>query len=369
MKKDFISNRITQYEENKAIVESGKFKHVPFYGFNKLQTYVPGIVPGIMYKVTSHTGMGKTSFSKYLFVYQTMLYAIKNNINFKVIYLALEESEEEFLDDLFRHIVMRLKNIQLDKFSLMGASSKVLDKKELDAIKECQEVVSQISNNIFVIDNVYTADQMYSVCKKFASNWGKFDEDEDGNVKSYTPYDENQIVLVVADHISLISEQYDSKNKIFLDKRKVMSRWHTEICKREITKVWNWAVLNIQQQSMESATAQYTSRGDSIIDKVLPSIDGLADNKIVARDDYVILGLFGPNHYNFEKYLGYPIKDGSDKAMGDNFRSLHFIKNRFGATNKIIATYFNGAYTYFKELPKPDDPSMDYFYNKIKKET
>merc|ERR1711974_72883 len=166
----------------------------------------------------------------------------------------------------------------------------------------------------------------------------------------YTPNDPNQIVLVVSDHISLIEPEYEATTNKYLNKMQSMAKWHTSYARRIITKQWNWACLNIQQQSLESEKQQFTMKGDSIINKILPSLDGLANNKEVSRDDYVILGLFAPSRYEFKEYRGYNITGGMN-AFEDRFRSLHLLKNSFGHPNKTLPLYFDGRYTYFKEMP------------------
>lgn len=366
MNSKLVKERINFYKEQKKLVESNNFKFVPFYGFNALQKYIPGIIPGVMYKITSHMGVGKTQLAKYLFVYQPIFYAIKNNINFKVIYFALEESKEEFLDSLFIHILKRVFKVQLDRFSLTGTSLNTLSKAELEKIEEAEKLMEKIVRNIEVVDNKYKPSEMFNTCKYYAKRWGKFIIDSQGNETNYIPNDPNQITLVVSDHISLLESEYDKDSDRFLDDRKTISKWHTHYCKRILTKEWNWAALNIQQQSLDSEKQQFTNKGDTIINKILPSLDGLANNKEVGRDDYVVLGLFAPERYSIENFRGYDIVKNTPESFGDRFRSLHLLKNRFGHPNKVLPLYFDGRYNYFKEMCLPNDSSITYFHNLLK---
>jgi len=365
-----IKDRIKQYEENKRLVELGQFKYVPFEGFPRLQRYIPGIIPSIMYKITSHMGIGKTKLSKYLFVYQPLIYAIKHNINFKILYFALEESEQEFIDDLVIHVVKRIKGVQLDRFPLMGTSPTMLKKDELEAIKECEKAVANLMYSIEVIDNCYTPSSILKTCIYYAKKWGKFSKDKEGNdiLDSYIPNDPSQIVLVVTDHISLLAPEYDKESNTFLSLHRTMAKWHTEIARKTLAKAWKWSVLNVQQQSLDSERQQFTTKGHTIINKILPSLDGLGDNKLVGRDDYVVLGLFAPERYLIDKYLGYEIKNNTLTSFGDRFRSLHLLKNRFGHPNKILPLYFDGRYSQFNELPRvADTAAIKKYYNLLKK--
>jgi hypothetical protein len=363
-----VKERIDTYEENKKRVESNKTNHIPFYGFNKLQNFVPGVMPGIMYKVTSHMGVGKTQISKYMFVIQPLLYAIKYNKNYKILYFALEESESEFLDGLFIHVIRRLYKIQLDRFALMGMSKTPLTRTELDAIKKAEMTVRSMMEHVEVIDYSYKPTDMFNTCLKFAQKWGTFKKDANGKIDydSYVPNDPNQIVLVVTDHISLVERDYDPEIKNYLNQMQSIARWHTAYGKRILTKKWNWAMLNIQQQSLESEKQQYTMKGDSIISKILPTLDGLANNKEVARDDYVVFGLFAPDRYAIKEYKGYHIANNTPQSFGDRFRSFHLLKNRFGHPNKILPLYFDGRYNYFKEMCLPTDPKFANFTKLLK---
>lgn len=368
MNKGNINQRIKQYEVNKKLVEENKLKYVPFAGFPRLQHYVPGIIPGIMYKITSHMGVGKTKIAKFLFVYDTMLYAIKHGIKFKVLYFALEESREEFIDDLIIHLVRRKKGLQIERFKLMGTHKDTLTQAELDAIKDVEEGVAKVVENIEIIDNRYTPDAIFNTCKYYAKKWGSFAKTIDGEevYDSYSPKDPSEIVLVVVDHISLVEQQFDKQSGVYLSERKTISRWHTDYARKIIAKCWRWAVLNVQQQSLESEKQQFTARGETIVNKILPTLDGLANNKEVGRDDYVVLGLFAPERYALEKYLGYNIKGSTANCFNDRFRSLHLLKNRFGHPNKILPLYFDGRYTFFSELPPAGDSKLKLYENLLK---
>jgi len=368
MHKHKIKERLLQYERDKKIVESGNFNFVPFNNFPRLSRYVPGVIPGIMYKVTSHMGVGKTKLSKFLFVYETLFYAMKNNMNFKILYFALEESQEEFIDDLVIHLTKRISKIQVDRFSLTGNSTIPLKEVELQAILSVENALIKVLENIEIIDSKYTPTEILNTCIYYAKKWGKFEQDDFGkdDLLKYTPNDKNQIVLVVADHISLLSQEYDDKSKTFLSKHQSISLWHTDYARRIIAKAWRWAVLNVQQQSLESEKQQFTNTGETVINKILPTLDGLGNNKEVGRDDYVVMGLFAPERYNIEKFMDYHIKNRTPESFGDRFRSLHLLKNRFGHPNKILPLYFDGRYTHFKEMPKPTDLNFKQFVNLLK---
>lgn len=361
-----VEERVQYYTQRRADILSGKLKPIPFYGLSRLTKYIPGIIPGLMYKVTSGSGTGKTNFSKYAFVYQPIFYAIKYKINFQVIYFALEESEQEFIDGLFIHILKRKYNVSVDIFTLQGMQTTPVDESVLKAIKMAENEVSLIMSYIKIVDNCYTPDSLYEKCKYFASKMGKFEINTLTKQEEYIANDPSQVVLVVCDHISLLEEQYDKETDTYLNHHKSISRWHTRYARKIITKQWKWTCLNIQQQALESEKQQYTSKGDSILSKILPSLEGVADNKIVIRDDQIVMGIFAPERFGIEQFKGFDINNQTPESLGDKFRSVTILKSRFGIPNVQLPLFFAGEYNQWKELPSPIDKDfkikMNEFY-------
>lgn len=352
---DGVRKRTEYYEKRRNEIISGKIKPIPFYGLSRLTKYIPGIIPGIIYHVISGSGTGKTNFSKYAFVYQPIFYAIKYKINFQVIYFALEESEEEFIDGLYLHILKRQYGISIDRFQLSGMSTTPLTEDVLKAIKMAEKEVTMVMSYIKVIDTCYTPTAMYNKCRNIASKLGKFDIDGVTKEEKYTPNDPSQVVLVVTDHISLIEEEYEKETDTVLSHHKSISKWHTKYLRKIITKQWKWTGLTVQQLALEAEKQQYTQKGDSVLSKIMPSLEGVADNKIIIRDSYVVFGLFAPERFGIEEFKGFDISKGTTESFGDNFRNIQILKSRFGIPNVHSPMYFDGSYNYWKELPLPSD--------------
>ena len=91
-------------------------------------------------------------------------------------------------------------------------------------------------------------------------------------------------------------------------------------------------------------------QGENLAQKLEPSLDGLGDNKTVARDVNIALGLFAPNRYKIKEHNGYDVN-----KFKDRYRSMNIMKSRDGVANKKLPLFFNGAVDFFKELPKFDD--------------
>lgn len=373
-----VLDRFNRYNEIKKIRDSGEFLCIPFKNsYPKLSNYLPGIMKGVMYKITAGSGVGKTQLTKSMFVIAPLDFMRKNpklNLKIKILYFALEESEDEFIDSLVVNLLANKFNIRIDVLILRGLRNEYIDDKLLNKIRECEEDVSFYMNHIEVIDSEYNPTGMYKYCRRFSEKNGThvWEDQEfvkktkDGEIirsiekvyKEYIPHDPNLHVIAIGDHISLITPEKDKYSGKMLSKHEAMAKWSTEYCRKQLTKHWDWTVVNVQQQEQGSEKQQYTNSGKSIVTKTEPSLDALANNKEIQRDDYVIISVYSPDKFGFDEYHGYDIS-----RMRDTFRAVKIIKNRLGTPNKYVHLLFDGATNRFVELPVPSlKDELDSFY-------
>lgn len=338
------SSRLAVYKQNQIDKKSNKLKYLPF-AIPKLNRYIPGFIPGVMYKITSHTGNGKTQLSK-SFVFEAVAEAYQQKKRIQCLYIALEESKEEFEDSLFLYVCNVVLRTPINYYDLLGYGNNTLSEQQLEILAKAEQIVNVMKTYIRVVDDAYSSGEIYSACEKYASEFGTIDD----FTQAFTPNDENKstVFMVVVDHISLIKDPstttFDS-----------MANWHTSIAKRIVSKLWKWVVINVQQQNLDSDKMIFNAKGQPIIDKVIPSIDGLGDNRTISRDDYVIIALFAPARYRIPEFEGYTIGGGLPHSLGDNVRFLYILKNRLGTPNRQIPLYFDGSCSLFKELPSSKD--------------
>lgn len=365
-----VQARFDRYKEIKKIRDNGEFLCIPFIeSFPKLSEYLAGIMKGVMYKVTANSGVGKTQLTKSMFVITPLDFMRRHpelDLKVKILYFALEESEEEFIDSLVVNTLAMKFGIRIDAVQLKGFANKYPDNDILEKIEKCKADVSYYMNHIEVIDSEYNPTGMYKYCRRYSEQRGKhiWEEQEftktnkDGKenkwtekvYKEYIPDDPNEHVIVIGDHVSLIAEEKDYKTDKMLTKHQAIAKWSTDYCRKQITKHWGWTVVNVQQQEESSSKQQYTNSGRSIVEKTEPSLDALANNKEIQRDDFIIISVYSPDRFGFNDYHGYDID-----RMRDTFRAVKIIKNRLGIPNKYIHLLFDGATTRFTELPLPSD--------------
>lgn len=368
MKQFDFSKHVELIEENKRRVENGTYNCIPFTDkFPRLSTYLPGIIKGVQYKVTASSGVGKTQLTKYMFV-RTPYDFIKNHpeagLSLKIIYFALEESKEEFINSMIVAWLAEKHNINIDVLDLQSMLT-ALPQEVIDKVKEGQEYFEELFNVVEVVDSVSNPYGMYKHLREYSNNngthyWtqlslkeaqipkyithaqyeGLGEEGKKGwKYSHYEPNNPNEYVIVITDHISLLAPE---RGEVL---HQTMSNWSANYCRKQLTKHWKYVVVNVQQQNSESESVENFKAN-----KLEPSLTSLANNKETSRDDLVIIGLFAPDRYELNKYLGYDIT-----KFRDNFRSIVILKNRIGKPNLKLPLYYDGAINFFKELPSIND--------------
>lgn len=184
--------------------------------------------------------------------------------------------------------------------------------------------------------------------KKMITYEGKEKEVKD----YYIPNNPNLIVIPIIDHISLLSAE--KTDGVTLNLHQLIGKFSSEYCLRLRDK-YKACICIVQQQALSSEQQQFTNSGKSIVEKLKPSSEGLGDNKLTSRDCNLMLGLFNPYKFGFATYksngdFGYDLT-----RLMDNHRELLILLNRNGISSASIDLVFNGACSYFHELPKPEN--------------
>ncbi len=355
---------IEEIRKNKKLREEGKDISIPF-PFPRFSQYIPGIQQRRYYIVTANSKVGKTKLADFLFVYNPLNYVINNktNIKVKILYFSLEMSKEDKVKELISYLLFTKKGVRISP-DLMDSvyKSYILEDKVLKDIEELKPTLDEYLNRIEFYDNVRNPFGIYKAVREYAHSHGHY-EDVDGNILNteyiekgtheeakkifrYVPDDEDEYVIVVTDHISLLTQE---KGETL---HGTIGKFSSQYC-IAMRDRWKYVVVNIQQQMAAQEGV------DNLQANMLrPSANGLGDNKLTGRDADMVLGLFAPIRFRKEMWEGYNIK-----KLKDNFREISVVLNRRGSP-AISGLFFDGAVNYFAELPKPEDMTEDD-YKKI----
>lgn len=334
--------------------------------FPRLAKKFPGWVKGTYTIITANSGIGKTKVTKF-FAVTSVYNFIKENpsIKAKVFYFALEESKETFWLSMISTVLHDKYNLDISPQQLMSLGEFTLNSDILDKVKSVEEEINDMEKYIDVIDHIFNPYGIYHYVREWfkTANIGHFKviKSEEGDIAGDFVYDdENMYVFGITDHISLLSPESEGKFSQQKTLHEAMSYFSQQYCLKQFTKRLKMVTINVQQQAADKEKQEFY-RGQSIEKKLEPSLEGLADNKLISRDADLVLGIFAPTRYELEKYRKYDIN-----RLKDRYRCIIFLKDRhYGLANTYLSLYFNGASNVMKELP-PENEMTDEIYEAIR---
>lgn len=282
----------------------------------------------------------------------------------KLVIALLEDTKEMFIDRLYSMLFYEMFGIVVDADELHSRNQTPISDDILSKLDIVGKEIEIILEDCEIIDSVYNPTGLYKWAREISNSLGKHHtktiniSDESGNAAPKTVYshyeqhDASTQVLMIVDNLNNLSPE--NQGGRLLTERETINMWSRTYCRLQITKHWKWSVINIIQQASDSEKLQFDFRGNSIIEKVKPSLDGLGNSKECQRDHFLVLGVFAPNRYGISSYSNYNIA-----RLKDNFRSLIILKSNLSSTNIEIPYYFNGACSLLRELPDPSTINYD----------
>lgn len=326
----------------------------------RLSGVLPGIEKSRYNLVSASPKAGKTMLADYLYVYQPIEWKIANpdsNITPKIFYFSLEVSTDAKIKAAMCYRLFKQHNIVISPQRLSSVFGGYILDDEVEGIissAEFKEWFEKFESMVTFYENIRNPYGIYKVIKDYAEHPdnGHYEEklmnwqNKDGTytkkkVKGrYVAHNPDEYVIVIVDHISLLQPEKD-KNL-----HQSIGQFSSDFCLQMRDK-WGYIPTIVQQQSADSSRAQFNYKGDTVLEKIKPDQEGLADNKYTARDVDLMISLFNPARYNLDKYNNINLKQ-----IGDNHREFVINLNRNGESNAAIQLFFLGASSYFSELPK-----------------
>lgn len=355
-------------QSNKQNADNGYMNCIPFHGFERLKPYMPGIIKGEYYLVTGSSGSGKSKLARTLFIHDPYQYIKKHpetGIDFDVLYWSLEEDVEKIYATELSRLLKTKFDISIGYRQLMSIG-KTFDYDILNKLKQCKEEFNDWKDHIHVYgtedSNPYG---IFKRVKEFCYTKGRF-YDKEGNPFTDDMMDDvkggvgevfkrifkfkfdnpRHHVIVLIDHVSLIRTQEG------LDLTKSIYKLSTEYL-LTLKNVYGCIPVIVQQQNSLKEKLQFTAAGNSIQEKLEPSLDSLADCTTTQREATIAFGIFGPHRYGIASHSGYDIN-----ILKDHYRSLSLLKQRDDRANLKLPLFFIGESDYFMEMPNHDNREL-----------
>lgn len=338
----------------------GKINCIPCQ-FKRFSEEWPGIEQQKFYGVTGQQKSGKTQLTDSMFLYDPFFFAIDNTDKMRVkwFYFSLEISAEEKYKQFICHLLFILSKGKI-RVSQRDLNSTVKDNPLSEEIinlmntDEYKRYYKFFEENVRIISHIRNPTGIHSYMKKYAEENGVWThklidwKEDDGSISKkevkdyYTPNDQDEYVILVIDHISLISTESDHGRVMSLHESisKLTSRYLIQL-----RDDYKYIPVIVQQQALAGESTENVKMG-----RLKPSVADLGDNKLTSRDLNVLFGIFSPIRNELQQYMGYDIT-----KFRDNIRFMEIMVSREGGNNNTAPLYFDGAVNFFKELPLPNE--------------
>ena len=337
-----IANSVlSQIRKNRERRLNGELIAIP-WSLSNFSTIVPGVEQAKMYLISANPKAGKSQLCDFLFVYEPFEWYLRNknhHIIPRILYFSLEMSRQSKIYQAMSYKLNRDYNIVISPQHLKSTfADYILDERILNIIEstEFRIWLKDFEEAVTLIDNIRSPNDIYDYVKHYALTHGRLNE----KTGEYFPDNPDEYVIIIVDHVSLLTP--NKGNSLF----DAIYDYSAYKCLEFIDK-FGYTPVIVQQQSADSGKQQFDYRGNSIIEKIRPSPDGLADCRLTSRDTNIMLSLFNPTSYNLSEYEGLDLN-----KIGRWHRELYLNLNRDGLSNVQVQLFFNGACNEFIELPR-----------------
>jgi hypothetical protein len=318
-------------------------------GFERLNKYI-GIRKSMFFLVGGLTGSGKTSFVDDAFVLNPYDWYISQKdpkLKLRIIYHSMERSRTYKLAKWVSRKIFLDNGVIIPVPKLLGWTDK-MTKDEHDLFLMYEDYIEQMSDVITIIDGPDNPVGVSKGLRTHALNNGHIEQVDDYN-KRYIPNNENEITIVVIDHIGLLKTTKDQSTK-----KEAIDKMSDEL--RYVRDFYGYTPVVVSQFNRSISNVMRIKAGD-----VEPQLEDFAESSSTQNDADVVLALFDPMRYNVSDPSGYDLTKLVDSHGAKYFRSLRLIKNSYGEDNLRIGLGFMGQIGIFRELKKRKEMSdSDY---------
>jgi hypothetical protein len=324
-------------------------------GFDRLNRYI-GIRKRIYFVAAGLTGSGKTSLVDDAFVLNPYDWYISQKdpkIKLKIIYRSMERSRTYKLAKWICRKMFLDHGYIISVSKLMGWTDK-LNHDEHDLFLSYKDYMEQMDDVITIIDGPENNVGIAKHLKTHALERGRVEQLDEYN-KVYVPDNENEITIVIVDHIGLLKlTKEQSSKKQAIDSLSGDLRYARDF--------YGYTPIAVSQFNREISNPIRIKAGD-----VEPALDDLKDSSVPGEDADVVIALFDPMRYKVSDPSGYDLDKLIDEYGNKYFRSLRVLKNSYGADDVRIGLGFLGEIGMFKELKKRKDMTETDYENVVNK--
>ncbi len=318
-------------------------------GFSRMNRVI-GIREGVYTLVGGFTGSGKTTFIDDAYVLNPYEWYLKNKTKAKVkiIYWSMERKKKyKVAKWISRRIFLDTgKVIPTDK--LLGWYGK-LTEEEYKLFLQYRAYIEEMFNSGFMtmIEGPENPTGVYKTIKGYAegdeslgfSGIGKVSQLDKFN-KIFTKT-ENEITILVVDHIGLTKGEKDLKNK-----KEIIDKLSEHM--RHARDFYGFTPVLISQFNRDISNPIRIKNGD-----VEPMLEDFKETGATQEDADIVISLFDPMRYKVMDPIGYDLTKLRDPVSGNKkYRCFKILKNTYGVDDVRYGLAFQPEVGHFCEMPK-----------------
>lgn len=342
-------NEMNAYTQGLEVIDRNMkkdFNVIPS-SFPRMSKFYPGVEWGTYNVVTASSGVGKSQFSDFHFVHEPVNFYYQNpdKIRVKIFYHSLEMAPAVKALQFVAHKIYRDTGQRIGIKKMMKISGE-LSKAEYDLVRSYKDYfdwffkvveLSGAAVSPFAlfkqIDNFYKANGTIIRKDALDHKWDPKLKKDVASVRKivdrYEANDKDLMVILVIDHVGLITPQKDQTLWQSLGK---LSSYMVQL-----RNLFGLTVCWIQQQASDQESKDNYKK---------PTMSGLGDNKSVQRDADNIFGIYDPFRHNDRSCNGWDVN-----KMNQRYRELILLKSRYGPANMKTDLMYDGTTEMFLELP------------------
>jgi hypothetical protein len=332
-----------------------------------LDKYTHGIHPGTYYLIGADSGVGKTTLTDFIFIFNAWISAKKLGRKLHILYCSFEISKVSKIARWCSYFIFYKYKVRLPSSYILGRiHGKLVSEEHMVLIKEAYTIIQELFDIVQFVDmNMHPTMIFYSTIS-FYEKRGKITrlevtEQEKkkgklGKITHYEPDDPNEMVMLVADHIALSDEEEGAKTiKTIMDK---LSRYGVIL-----RNIFNTCIVFIQQFSTDMLSAMRALQVKKTELNLAPTRLDFGDSKATYRDANVVFAGVCPGK-DLSTFMEWDLSPG---GLGTHMILFYIIKNRDGFDNKIVPLFRDGVTGTIYDLPCPAGLcDADEWYNKAK---
>lgn len=310
-------------------------------GLPKLSNYCDGYVQGTSFLLGAGSGVGKTTFALFAFIYKPLMNFL-NDPDMQSrdpywIFFALEMTPEQIYAKLTSMYIFEKYGVQLTYKEIFsrGKDTKITDE-NYQLIKDSEEFLDILDERIIFHDGTLNSEKYKNYVIEDLKRFGEFKGED------YFPNNPDQIIGIIVDHFSLIRASQGRSKKEEMD---LTSSYSVQL--RNKCKIVS--PINIMQFNRDSGNQERLKQ--RLQD---PTSSDFKDSGAIYEDSQIVLALFSPIKYKLSSYRKYNIKE-----LEQCYIACFLLKSRFGTSDIVVSLGYYGDCSTYKELPKSSD-ILDY---------